>query len=347
MTMISKPKGQVNDSQISLAANENPLGPSPKALAAIKAALALLNLYPAQDDLSLRRKLAEFHGRDLTVDHFFAANGGVEVLSMIEDAVLGSDQSAILCPPCFGPYRASLTAKGLGFQTVALTRPEFLPDVDAILTAVTDQTRLIYLTNPNNPTGTYFGADLLLRLLDGLPSHVTVIYDEVYYQFATGFDLPDVIKLVHEDRNLFVVHSFSKAYGLAGARVGYAIAPPRLIQTVVPRKRSFHINRLSLAGATAALDDTEFLATAVANNTAQRAILLTGLRDMGLTAWASEANFVMFESPGGRPAKDLCAALAQSGVLVRPAFDLPGHVRASVGQPNETQAFLAALKRAI
>lgn len=347
MTVSAAKAGSTADERVELASNENPFGASPKAMEAMRAALSGLNRYPPHDDGALRRKLAETFGRGLTPDNFFAANGGVEVLSMIEDALMTGADSAIICPPAFRPYRDSLTAKGFDFTEAPLTRPDFLPDPDAILAAVTERTRLLYLTNPNNPTGTRFGADLLARILDGLPDHVTVIYDEVYWQFADGLGLPDSIGLIRDGRNLIAVHSFSKIYGLAGARVGYAIAPERLIAALRPRRRSYQINTLGLAGALAALDDVAFLAQTVANNTQQRPVMIDGVRALGLTAWDSAANFVMFRCPDGVSGKALSERLAQSGVLVRPAFDLPDHVRVTVGQPQETAAFLQALKEVL
>lgn len=347
MTATAAKAAFMADENVQLASNENPFGPSPKAVDAMRTALAGLHRYPPHDDGVLRRQLAETFGRGLTPDNFFAANGGVEVLGMIEDALMTVADSVIICPPCFGPYRASLTAKGMDFSEVPLTRPDFLPDPDAILDAVTDRTRLLFLTNPNNPTGTWFGEDLLLRILDGLPDRVTVVYDEVYWQFAEDLGLPDSIGLIRGGRNLIAVHSFSKTYGLAGARIGYAVAPERLVAAVRPRKRSYHINTLGLLGAAAALEDAEFLERTMTNNTRQRPVMVEGLRSRGLTAWDSAANFVMFRCPDSMSSKALAARLAQSGVLVRPAFDLPDHIRVTVGTPEETAAFLQAIEKVL
>ncbi|MGD9862371.1 MAG: histidinol-phosphate transaminase [Pseudodonghicola sp.] len=330
-----------------LSANENPLGPGPAAVTAMRQALERLHRYPPQDDLSLRQVLAACFGRGLTSDNFLAANGGVEVLGMIEDAVLADGGTAIICPPCFAPYRVSLRAKGYGFTEVPLTRPDFRPDVDAILAAVTDETRLLYLTNPNNPTGTWFGPEVLDRILDGLPEQVTVIYDEVYWHFAAGLGLPDSVGLIGAGRNLVAVHSFSKAYGMAGARVGYALAPEALIARIAPLKRSYQLNTAALAGAVAALGDTAHLARTVANNDLERARLVSGLRALGLETWESAANFAMFRCPEGISARALCDRLAEHGVLVRPAFDLPDHVRASVGTPEEVTHVLRATEEVL
>ena len=337
---MAKSSGGNMAAPLPLGANENPFGPSPRAVRAMSGALAGLNLYPARDDTALRTALAHDFGRGLTAEHFLAANGGCEVLSMIEDGLMQPGDRAIICPPCFAPYRSSLKAKGMAFDEVPLSRPGFVPDVAAILAAVTPETRLLYITNPNNPTGTYFDGALLDRLLDALPDRVIVIYDEVYHHFSE--DLPDAISRVLAGRRLIAVHSFSKAFGLAGARIGYAMASPELIARVAPRKRSYHINGVSLAGALAALDDTAFLSRVVDNNTAERARLSEGLRALGLTVWDSAANFVLFEVPGGDAAA-LCQRIGARGIEVRPGFDLPGHVRVSIGLPDQNAAFLAAL----
>ena len=203
-----------------LSSNENPFGPSPKAVAAAQKVLEDAHIYPPRNDAVLCDALAAFHGRGLTSDHFFAANSGVEALSLIEDGLCNPGHRAIICPPNFGAYASSLGKKGVEVDRVPLIEPGFDPDPDAILAAIKPDTRLIYLCNPNNPTGTWFGEDVLNKVLDGLPDNVTLIYDEVYFQFATDDPLPDAIRHVLDGRNIIIVHSFSKAYGLAGLRVG-------------------------------------------------------------------------------------------------------------------------------
>lgn len=325
-----------------LSSNENPFGPSPLAIAAAQVALGRAHLYPERDDAKLCAALAAFHSEGLTAGNFFAANSGVEVLSLIEDATIQPGERAIICPPCFGAYAASLARKQAMIDMVWLD-PEYMPQVDAILAAVRPETRLVYLCNPNNPTGTWFAEDVLSDLLDGLPDHVTVIYDEVYYQFATGDGLPDAIAHVRADRNLVIVHSFSKAYGLAGLRLGYGIAPDRIVAAVQARKRSFHVNSVGMAAAQAALDDTDHLARTVDNNHNERARVHAAMRSLGLEVTPSQANFVMFRAPEGLDAAGVTARLIAGGIMVRPAFNLPDHVRCTIGTPDDNARLLAAL----
>lgn len=326
-----------------LSSNENPIGPSPKAIAAATDALQTANSYPPRTDAALCAALAAMHGRGLAPDNFFAANSGIEALSLVEDTLLTPGTRAIICPPAFGMYANSLGKKGIEIDRVPLTEPDYLPDVDAILSAVTPDTRLVYLCNPNNPSGTWFGDDTLTAVLDGLPDHVTLIYDEVYFQFATVEGLPDAIGHVLNGRNMVIVHSFSKTYGLAGMRVGYGIAPAPLVEQVQKQKRTFHINGISMIAAEAALSDIDHLTRTVDNNHAERTRLSDGLRALGLQVWPSQANFVMFACPEATTAKDLTATLVANGVMVRPAFDLPLHIRASVGTPPMNDKLLAAL----
>ncbi|WEZ85336.1 histidinol-phosphate transaminase (plasmid) [Rhizobium sp. 32-5/1] len=211
------------------------------------------------------------------------------------------------------------------------------------MSAVTDETRLIYLCNPNNPTGTWFGKDLLTSILEGLPKHVTVIYDEVYYQFATEHGLPDAIRHVLDDRNIVIIHSFSKAYGLAGMRLGYGIAPARIVAKVQKLKRSFHVGTAGMEAARAALEDTDHLSRTVENNHIERRRITEKLSELGLEVTPSQANFVMFRCPDGYDAEMLTAALVKHGVMVRPAFYLPHHIRVTIGTPDDNTHLLTAI----
>lgn len=326
-----------------LSSNENPFGPSPKAVTAARTALETANIYPERTDAVLAEALAAFHGRDLQPGNFFAANSGVEVLSLFEEALISAGEEAIICPPCFGAYTPSLKNKGAKIVQVPLKDAGYEVDVAGILAAVNPATRLVYLCNPNNPTGTWFGQDVLDAVLDGLPDHVTLIYDEVYFQFATEAGLPDALRHVLDGRNIAIVHSFSKAYGLAGMRLGYGIAPAGIVEKVQKVKRSFHVSTAGLEAGIAALSDTEHLERTVSNNHAERRVLAEGLAALGVAVAPSQANFVMFKCPGGMSAADLTKRLVIHGVMVRPAFFLAGHIRATIGLPEENARLLAAL----
>lgn len=336
------------DQQIAkLSSNENPFGPSLLAITAAGNELTNANIYPPRNDNSLKAALAQFHGNGLSSDNFFSANGGVEVISLIEDALIKKNERAIVTPPCFGAYISSLTQKGVKIDKAPLLDGTFDVDVDAILNAITKTTRLVYLCNPNNPTGTYFGDSVLDAILNGLPDHVTLIYDEVYYQFATRFNLPDAQKHVRDGRNIVIIHSFSKAYGLAGMRIGYGIAPSDLVKKIELKKRSFHINAGSMSAAIAALKDEDHLKKTVDNNTTEVPKITAAIHKMGLTVSPTQANLIMFKCPKGKTAEKITASLLSHGVMVRPAFFLPDHVRVSVGKPDENQKFLIALAKLV
>ncbi|MGS2722218.1 pyridoxal phosphate-dependent aminotransferase [Porticoccus sp. GXU_MW_L64] len=328
---------------VKLSSNENPFGPSPLAVEAARKAVDAGNIYPPRNDKKLKKALAEFHGNGLTPEHFFSGNGGVEAISMVEDTLIQSGQRAIVTPPCFGAYISSLNKKGANIDRVPLIGDDFDVDVDGILKAVTDDTRLVYLCNPNNPTGTYFGDDVLDAVLDGLPEHVTVLYDEVYFQYATDFELPNVKQRVLDGRNLVVIHSFSKAYGLAGLRIGYGYGAPELVEKIDAKKRSFHLNAASMEAAIAALKDEAHIRKTVENNTAERPKLTEGIEALGLKVAPSQANLVMYECPAGTTADEMAAKLVTKGVMVRPAFFLPNHIRVSIGTPQENARFLSVL----
>ncbi|WP_198293159.1 histidinol-phosphate transaminase, partial [Cupriavidus sp. UYPR2.512] len=266
--------------------------------------------------------LAAFHGRGLTGAQFFSANSGVEVLSLVEDALMQPGQRAIICPPCFGEYSKSLLSKGCEIDKVPLIEPGFRLDTNSILRKVAKNTALLYLCNPNNPTGTWFVENVLSGVLDKIPDNVTVIYDEVYYQFATEESLPDAIRHVLDDRNIVIVHSFSKAYGLAGMRIGYGIAPQRIARKVQNRKRNFHLNTAGMEAAMAALEDIVHLQRTVDNNHVERRRLAAGLNALKLEVTPSQANFLMVRCPEGYNAEELTALLVGHGVMVRPAAAL-------------------------
>ncbi len=330
---------------VKLSSNENPIGPSKLALMAAQNSLANVNRYPPRNDIELKKALVQFHQQGLSEDNFYSANGGVEAISMAEEVLITSGDRAIISPPCFGAYAASLNRTGAIIDEVPLIAENFSLDTRGILNAVTDQTRLIYLCNPNNPTGTAFGEAELNKIMENIPSHVTVIYDEVYYQYSTEFELPDAIKYVLAGKNIVIIHSFSKAYGLAGMRVGYGIAPVEIVQKIEATKRPFHLNEASLRAAIAALGDEEHLALTIDNNTRERRILSEGIKNCGLKVYSSKANHILFKCPDNIATEDFIREFAHHAIMIRPAFYLPDHIRLTIGKPEENKAFLQVLRK--
>jgi histidinol-phosphate aminotransferase len=332
---------------IKIASNENPFGPSPLAVAAIQAAATDLNRYPPMGDEDLRAALAEAIGQGTEPDNFLTGNGGCDVLSMIASSFLDPGDECVICRPTFPVY--DITARRRGAQIIyADLNPEhFTYDVEAILSAVTERTRLVYICSPNNPTGTTITAEQMETLVNNIPDHVLIIADEVYYHFATAPDFPDTLAYVREGKNVVIIHSFSKAYGLAGLRLGYAIAPAEIARYLSRARESFHLSQLVIAGGIASLQDEAHIDKTVTQTIAGRDWLCEQLTRLGLQVWPSQGNFILFK-PSFSPA-EVSERLSQRGVIVRPMtqFYLPTHLRVTVGRSIENERFIAALSEVL
>lgn len=300
------------DDIVKLASNESPLGPSPRAIAAMQQAAAGLNRYPPMGDEALRQALANLHG--LPPEHFVTGNGGCDILNMLATAFLDSGSEAIICRPTFPVYDHTARRTGASVVYVDLDPDTFAYDVEAILAAVTPQTRLLYVCSPNNPTGSTIGAEQLDALLAHLPPHVVLVMDEVYYHFAA--DHPDTLAYVRQGKNIVILHSFSKAYGLAGLRLGYGIAPVELAQYLSRARLPFHLSQFTVGGGIAALQDREHVSQGVAIVREGRDWLLARLAKLPLRVWPSAANFILFKPP--YDAAEVSERLLRRGLIVRP-----------------------------
>jgi histidinol-phosphate aminotransferase len=269
------------------------------------------------------------------------------VLELIARVHLGPGDEAIICPPTFTVYAPQIQRLRARVVKVPLDPNTFACDVEAVLAAVTPKTRLVYVCNPGNPTGVLLPADAFGHLLDRLPPDVLVIADEVYFQYVDSSNYPDSIGHVLSERAVIVVHSFSKAYALAGLRLGYAIAAPVLVQRIAAAKRKFHLGRLEVAAGVAALSDTDFVQASAALVHRERPLFYDTFDRLGLTYWGSHANFVLFRAPGD--AAVVQPALLARGVRIRTTDGngLPGHLRVTVGLPDENRRFFAALQEVV
>ncbi len=324
-----------------MSSNENPLGCSASVAAAVQAAASGLGDYPPYTDESLRVGLAELHGRGLTPENFVTGNGGCDVLELFARALITPGDEVIICPPTFPIYQLTAAEAGANIVRAPLDEPAYELNVDAVLDAVTDKTRVIYLCSPNNPTGTLIPQHKLDAIMAGVSDSTIVVYDEVYYHFINEDNRPDPIDNVLAGENMFVLHSFSKAYGLAGLRLGYGIAKPEIIQQVARLNRPFHINTICFEAGMAAMADTDHVDKTVEVTLAGRDWLIGQLRELGLDVWPSQSNFVLFKCPV--EAAEWSQKLEDYGILVRPAFDLPGHLRVTVGLPDANRAFVDAV----
>lgn len=332
---------------IKLSSNENPFGPSPAAVEAISRSLAgaaSLNRYPDGTTAELRERLAEFW--DIKPDMVAVGNGSDELLVMIAGAFIAPGSNAVTARHTFSQYTFATTIFGGTMRYAEMRDGAF--DLDAIIDLMDCDTRLVFLCNPNNPTGTAFAHTSLASFLERVAGRAIVVVDEAYAEFADQNDFPGTIALIGTYPNLVRLRTFSKVYGLAGLRVGYATAQDSLIGHVTKLRQPFNVGTLAQRAAVAALGDGEFVRRSVENNTNGRARIGATLDQLGVPYYPSQANFVCAHF-GNRVAPDVARRLEDAGIFVRPlgSFGLPGDLRISVGTPDEVDAVCAALDRAL
>ena len=273
------------------------------------------------------------------MDHVIQGNGSNELLDLAVRTFCTAEHHVIFAEPAFVVYRIAALAHGVPFTAVA-TR-DLTHDLEAMLAAITPRTRLIFVGNPNNPTGTHVGLDALRRFLRTVPPEVIVLMDEAYIEYATAGDFPDSMALRAERERLIVCRTFSKIHGLAGLRVGYGVSTPQLVSYMNRVRAPFNVGNLGQAAAIAALDDTAHVKKSHELNAAERERMATRLTAMGLLVTPSQANFYLVDVKGnGRAMYD---ALLREGVIVRPFGNLPTSIRVTVGKPEENDRFLNAL----
>ena len=330
-----------------MANNENPLGPSPRVIEAIQAAAPTLSYYPEYSDIALRRAICGVLGRGLTPEHIFTGCSGFEALELIARAFLRPGDEVILSPPTFsGAYRKVTEPLGATVIEVPLTPDTFAYRPEAVLRAVNDKTRLIMLCNPNNPTGTVTGPAAMDELMRGIPGHVVVVADEVYHHFVESPDFPDSIGNTRwPEHNIVIAHSFSKAYGLAGMRLGYGIAKPEIANAIAGLHRGFHQNKLALAAGVAACQDQDHVRRCVDYLRGEVAWLCRQFDRLDVKYWKPATNFILFETR--LPAEDLNQRLRERGFLLRAQTrnNMPYGIRVSASTRENNQAFISALER--
>jgi histidinol-phosphate aminotransferase len=327
---------------VKLASNENPLGPSPKAIAAARAVIDQVHRYPDAAAYQLRARIAAEHR--VPMDHVIQGNGSNELLDLaVHTFCSGEQHHMIFAEPAFVVYRIAALSYGVPFTAVP-TR-DLTHDLEAMAAAVTPRTRLVIVGNPNNPTGTYVGVDALRRFLRSVPPEVIVLMDEAYIEYATAVDFPDSMSLRGERERLIVCRTFSKIYGLAGLRVGYGVAQPDLVSYMNRVRAPFNVGVLGQAAAVAALDDQEHVRKSRELNASERERVTARLSALGLSVAPSQANFVLVDvKRNGRATYD---ALLKKGVIVRPFANLPNSIRVTIGKPAENDRFLSALSEVL
>jgi histidinol-phosphate aminotransferase len=326
---------------VKLASNENPLGPSPRALEAARQVLASVHRYPDGAAYALRDRIAQFHG--ISRDEVLQGAGSNELLDLVVRAFATPEHHIVFGEPAFIVYRIAALSGGVPFTAVPLKN--HVHDLPAMAAAVTSKTRVLFVANPNNPTGTHVGRQAVEELLRSVPPEVIVVMDEAYFEYATAPDYPSSLALRHLRERLLVMRTFSKIYGLAGLRIGYAIGPARLIDYMNRVRAPFNVTTPGQAAAVAALDDVEHVVRSRSENAAERARLTRELEGLGLSVAASQANFVLVDV--GRPARVIYDRLLERGVIVRPFGNLPTSLRVTCGLPHEDDRFLTALKEVL
>jgi len=327
---------------VKLASNENPLGPSPRAMEALRQALAEAHRYPGPAEIDLRRALAVHHGLGLTEDHFLIGNGATDVLRILGQSFLFDGGESVFPRISFPLYRLLTTMYG-GKSIPIDPLPGLGIDLEAMAEAVTPQTRIVWLCSPNNPTGLALEHRAVEVFLDSLPRHVIVAIDESYIDYVTDRAAVDSLALLRAGRRVVAVRSFSKSAGLANLRVGYGVAQPEIIEYLLHAVLPFNTGAPAALAAMASLEDDDYHRRSRALVTLEREFLAAGLTSAGLTPLPSQANFLLV--PNVPACDDVVRRLLERGVIVRPMsnFGVPNALRVSIGLREHNLRFLDAL----
>jgi len=332
---------------IKMASNENPFGPSPRAVAAMRGVLEDCNYYPDNDCGELTHRLAERHG--VKPEQVVVTAGSTALLGILARTLLAPGLNAVTSRLSFIVYPIAVKAAGGRLIEVATKADGF--DLDAVADAIDRDTRLVFISNPNNPTGTLATSAEIERFLSKVPEHVVVVLDEAYSDFAQGFSEQRAVsysrsmEYVREGRRVVVLRTFSKAHGLAGVRVGYGLGPAELIGYLTRMRTTFSVSTMAQAAALAALEDEAHVLTAVENNTREAERLVREIGNLGIRVVPTWANFIYCEL--GEDAAAFAKRMQEEGVIIRPlgAWGAPTAIRVTVGTPEQNLAFLQALKK--
>ena len=337
---VARERGLNPEDIIKLASNENPLGPSPKAVAAMQAAVQDVHIYPDGASWKLRSALADKFG--LEIGNLILGCGSNEVIEFIGHAFLQPGDNIITAKHAFLVYK--LMAKVFGAETIEVDDPGYVHDLDAMAAAITPRTKEIFIANPNNPTGTLVSQEAIDRFMAKVPEHVVVVFDEAYYEFLDN--PPDTLKYVREGRNVVILRTFSKIQGLAGTRVGYGIANKELIDILQRTRQPFNVNSIAQAGALAGLLDQEHQDKTKAITDEGRTYLQAEFAALGLEYIPSHANFVLVRVGDGNA---VFKAMMDQGVIVRAmaAYKLPEWVRISIGTQPQNRRCIEVLRQVL
>ena len=337
---LARELGLDPDSIVKLASNENPLGPSPKVKAAIEAELSELTRYPDGNGFELKQALSDTFG--LQASQITLGNGSNDVLDLIARTFLQSGTNAVFSQYAFAVYPISTQAVGADLNIVPAK--DYGHDLDAMANAINDQTRVVFLANPNNPTGTMFGSEEFQDFMAQVPDHVVVVLDEAYSEYVSDADYPDGLELLGQYPNLIVTRTFSKAYGLAALRVGWSASAPEIADLLNRVRQPFNVDSFALAAAKAALADKDYLERSRLVNDQGMTQIISALESEGLAYIPSKGNFITVDF--GRDAAPINQAFLEAGVILRPVanYGMPTFLRVSIGTQEENQRFIDVLK---
>jgi histidinol-phosphate aminotransferase len=324
-----------------LASNENPLGTSPLAVAAMRAAIEDVSLYPDDNAWYFRTKLAARFG--VGFENTFAASGSVEVLELAAQAFLNPGDAVVSSEKTFAMYALAAEKAGAEFRAAPMCDGGYRYDLEAMSRLIDERVKIVYLANPTNPTGTWFTRIEFDRFLERVPEDTLVVYDSAYQEYITATDLPDPMEAFRRGRRLLIVRTLSKAYGLAGMRVGFALGPSDIIQGIGLCRIPFNVNAVALAGALAALDDEEFLRCSRDYNQSELGFLREGLKGLPVVVPPCQTNFVFIDTP--KKAGWLFEELQKVGVIVRPIGARA--IRVSPGRREDNEKFVEHFRRLV
>lgn len=339
---LAREYGLDETSIVKLASNENPLGTSPRAMAAMRSALDKVGRYPDGNGYELKQAISRRIG--VAQDAIVLGNGSNDILELAARAFLAPGASAVFSRHAFAVY--PLATQASGATALEVPARDFGHDLDAMARAVREDTRIVFIANPNNPTGTWVPPQTVRTLLDKVPTNVLIVLDEAYYEYLPAAQQADSVSWLNRYSNLLVCRTFSKAYGLAGLRVGYGLAHPQVADLMNRVRQPFNVSSVAQAAAVAALDDDEFVNRSFEMNRSGMQQIVSGLERLGLQSIASHANFVSVRV-GNAP--QVFQDLLRSGVIVRPigSYSMPEHLRVSIGLESENARFLEALEEVI
>jgi len=328
---------------IKLASNENPLGPSPKAIKAILKSISDLNRYPDSNCFYLKQKLAKRFG--LKEGNFIIGNGSDELIVLVLRALIEPGDEVLIAYPTFLIYE--IQAHACGAKVIRVPLKSFRYDLERMREKVNPRVKIVFIANPDNPTGTYVTKDEVNKFMEGIPEETVVFFDEAYYEFAKDFpDYPDTLQFLGK-KNIIITRSFSKAYGLAGLRIGYGIGSPYLIDHLERIREPFNVNILAQVGALHALEDKDFLEKTMEINRKGKEYLYSEFRKLGLSFVPSATNFILVDIK--RDSREVFQALLRRGVIVRDMKDwgLNNFIRVTIGTKEENERFIKELRRLI